>query len=110
MQPTRSSSAMASIRPDPQIPTGFPPPTTLYSAIWPSGLSEICSMAPVVARMPQVIPPPSKDGPAEAEQHTSQSEFPMTSSPFVPRSIRSERSSESVMPVTRTSATTSPPT
>ena len=46
------------------------------------------SMAPSVARMPQLMSPPSKAGPAEQAQDMRNSLFPNTSSPLVPRSMK----------------------
>ena len=46
------------------------------------------SMAPRMALIPHFTPPPSKAGPAEQEQHTSHSRFPITISPLVPTSMR----------------------
>ena len=66
--------------------------------------------APLVALMPLPMPPPSKAGPAEAEQHTIQSLLPIIISPFVPTSIRAFVSGWSGMPQAITPATISPPT
>ena len=68
------------------------------------------SIAPLVARMPQEMDPPSKAGPAEAEQATRKSRLPKTTSPLVPMSSSSAISSLWCMPEARIPAVISPPT
>ena len=74
------------------------------------GKIRTLSMAPLVARIPQVTDPPSKAGPADAEQATRKSLFPRTTSPLVPMSNSSESSSDWCIPETRIPAVMSPPT
>ena len=68
------------------------------------------SIAPSVARIPQLISPPSKAGPAEHAQLIIKSEFPNTNSPFVPKSIKRENSGRFQSILTRAPAVISPPT
>ena len=68
------------------------------------------SMAPSVARIPQLISPPSKAGPAEHAQLIIKSEFPNTSSPLVPKSINKENSGLFQSILTKAPAVISPPT
>ena len=68
------------------------------------------SMAPLVARMPHEIEPPSKAGPAEAEQATRKSRLPSTTSPLVPMSNNRAISSDWCIPEARIPAVMSPPT
>ena len=68
------------------------------------------SIAPSVARIPQLISPPSNAGPAEQAQLIIKSEFPKTSSPLVPRSINSENSGLFQIILTSVPAVISPPT
>ena len=67
-------------------------------------------MAPAVARMPILTPPPSKAGPAEQAQDSSQSRLPSTISPLVPMSMNSVSLSVAYMPDEMTPAVMSPPT
>ena len=62
IQPFKRIWAIKSMMPDPQIPTGFLSLMVVYVSNGP----EICteSMAPSVARMPYLLMPPSKAGPA----------------------------------------------
>ena len=68
------------------------------------------SIAPSVARIPQLISPPSKAGPAEHAQLIIKSELPNTSSPLVPRSINKENSGLFQIMLTKVPAVMSPPT
>ena len=96
--------------PEPQMPSGFFLPMVSSMGSKFSGLMRICSIAPVVARMPNLMPPPSKAGPAEQEVQTSQSQLPRTISPLVPTSMNRVSSSRWKMPEPKTPATMSPPT
>ena len=78
-----------SISPEPQIPAGLALPIVRIMGSRVVGLICTCSMAPLPARMPNLMPPPSKAGPAEQEAQVSQSLLPTTSSPFVPISMKS---------------------
>ena len=60
--------------------------------------------------MPNVIPPPSKAGPAEQDALSSHSLFPSTISPFVPISMNNDIPFCSVIPDNATPETISPPT
>ena len=80
-------------------------------SIEPSSWISSLSIAPGVAGMPHLIPLPSKAGPAEQAQVTSQSRFPTTSSPLVPASMNIDTASPSFsMGVWRSPAVMSPPT
>ena len=61
-----------------------------------AGRIRTLSMAPLVALMPHAMEPPSKAGPAEAEQATRKSRLPSTTSPFVPMSNSNGNFSDSV--------------
>ena len=79
---------MISIMPEPHIPFGaaFPmvPSFNLLLSI------ETLCIAPFIALMPELKPPPSKHGPADVEHVIKYSLLPITTSPFVPRSMKSE--------------------
>jgi len=105
--PVRNSCATRSISPEPHSPFGLVSPMTLYLT---PPRRETLSMAPSPARMPWRTSPPSKAGPAEAEQASSHSLLPSTTSPFVPTSISRQTPSPRAIPLAMTSATTSPPT
>ena len=107
-RPTRTSSAAASTRPEPQIPAGSVSPITSSSTA-PSR-SRTTSIAPSAARIPQAIWAASKAGPAGAAVQTTPSAEPRTTSQFVPTSIRSRRRRSRVIPVASMPATRSPPT
>ena len=92
-KPTRNISASASIRPVPQTPNGGPPSIVVVETIGPCGRIRTLSIAPLVARMPHETEPPSKAGPAEAEQATRKSRLPRTTSPLVPMSSSNASSS-----------------
>ncbi len=96
--PVRNNSASSEIRPLPQIPRGF------AAADHPVGRLKGLAVDPdfldraLVARMPCTTPAPSKAGPAEQAQVTSQSRLPSTISPLVPTSINSVNGSVVVHP------------
>ena len=106
------SSLITSMIPEPQSPTGLVPgsPTTLYVGSMVSLSMVHASMAPSVARIPQLMSPPSKAGPAEHAQLIMKSELPNTSSPLVPRSINRENSGLFQIILTSVPAVISPPT
>ena len=112
MIPVINSSLITSMIPEPQRPTGLVPgsPTTLYVGSMVSLSMVHASIAPSVARIPQLISPPSNAGPAEQAQLIIKSEFPKTSSPLVPRSINSENSGLFQIILTSVPAVISPPT
>ncbi len=87
MIPVSRSSATASINPDPQMPIGLALPMVTIIGSKVRGLMLTSSMAPRVALMPNLMPAPSKAGPAEQETLASQSLFPRTISPLVPMSM-----------------------
>ena len=99
---------MISIRPEPQIPAGLPPPITLHSS-FPSTRCA-CSIAPSAPRIPQAILAPSKAGPAAVEHAIRRFSFPRTISPFVPMSIISVIFFSSSRFTARRHATVSAPT
>ena len=108
--PARYIAYAASMIPEPQSPRGRPSPIALQPIAPVSGSNETCSIAPSIARIPDEQPPPSKAGPEAHEVQARHSAHPSTISPFVPRSTRSETSSEAQSPAVSRSPTTSPPT
>ena len=92
------------------MPTGFWFSTVMIIGSKLDLLMRTCSMAPLVARMPCFTPPPSKAGPAEHEQESSQSRLPRTISPLVPMSMYRVSLSVLKMPEARMPAVMSPPT
>ena len=75
-----------------------------------TGSMEKSSIAPFADRIPNLIPPPSKAGPAEQAAHASQSLLPITISALVPMSMKRVISSVRYIPDPITPATISPPT
>ncbi len=89
---------------------GGRPSMVVADTFSPGGKIRRLSMAPLLARIPQLTEPPSKAGPAEAEQATRNSLLPSTTSPLVPMSSSSASSSLRCMPEASTPAVMSPPT
>ena len=108
----RYSSAITSMMPLPQIPTGFWPSLPTMDNVGSSVSRSMvtASTAPSVARIPQEMSPPSKAGPAEQAQDIMKSRLPNTISPLVPRSMNRENSSLSQMRLVSVPAVISPPT
>ncbi len=75
------------IRPEPQIPFGLIFPIVMFMGSRVKGSMEKSSIAPVVARIPNLMPPPSNAGPAEHAAQANQSLFPITISALVPISM-----------------------
>ena len=110
--PAWNSSAIVSMMPLPQRPTGFWPGSPMMPNVGSivSGSMTQDSIAPSVARMPQEMSPPSKAGPAEQAHETMKSRLPKTISPFVPRSMNRDSSSRSQSMLANVPAVISPPT
>ena len=98
------------MRPLPQMPTAGASSTVRKDGSKVASSTKTSSMAPAVARMPWRTPPPSKAGPAEQAQESSQSLLPSTISPLVPMSMKSVSLSATYMPLEITPAVMSPPT
>ena len=95
---------MPDTSPVPQMPRGWPPPTTVQRGA-PSAPKATAVTAPSRARMPHEISAPSKAGPAAVEVVTRSPSRARTISPFVPMSMDSvvffsvSRPSETIMPM-----------
>src|ERR1022692_2103117 len=87
IQPVRNNWATRSIMPEPQMPRGRTFPTVAQRARPVKASTHTFSIAPVEARMPHSIPPPSKAGPAEQAQAIRKLLLPSTISPLVPMSM-----------------------
>ena len=103
-------TAVMMISPDPQMPLGRKLPMVMSMGSQVAGSSEKSSMAPLAARMPNLMPPPSKAGPALQAAQASQSRLPMTISALVPISMNRVSRSSRYIPDPMTPATISPPT
>ncbi len=110
MIPISNSVATIMIRPEPQMPLGPTFPTVIIMGSNVLGSMEKSSIAPLLARMPCLMPPPSKAGPAEHAAQASQSLLPITISALVPISIYNVSLSVRYIPDPMTPATISPPT
>ncbi len=109
MPPVRRSSASRSTRPEPQRPSGSPPPMTRW-VTRPSSMICTRSIAPSSPGMPHRTPPPSNAGPAGHEATRSRFRFPSKTSVFVPMSTHIEISSRSARWVASRQAAASAPT
>ena len=98
------------IRPDPQMPLGRTLPIQMFMGSRVSGSMEKSSMAPLEARIPNSMPPPSKAGPAEQAAQANHSRLPTTISALVPISRKRVSFSVRYSPDPITPATMSPPT
>ena len=107
-RPLRTSSATASTRPEPHIPTASVSPITCSVSASPSILTP--SIAPSAARMPHLIWAASKAGPAGAAVASTRSFDPSAISLLVPTSMNSRSRLSRVSPVASIPATMSPPT
>ena len=96
--------------PEPQMPRAGALPMVSSVGSKVSGSISTASMAPSVARMPCLMPPPSKAGPAEHDVAISHSRLPMTTSPLVPMSMYRVILSVWNTPDPTTPETMSPPT
>ncbi len=108
--PSSNMVATMMIRPEPQIPLGRTLPIVIFMGSNVNGSMEKSSIAPLVARIPKVMPPPSNAGPAEQAAQAIQSLLPMTISALVPMSMNRVSSSVRYRPEPITPATISPPT
>ena len=108
MPPLSSSAAAASIRPEPQTERASPSPITCTASPPPAYATR--SIAPSTLADPQLMPPPSKAGPAAVAQQYSVPLCQSAISPFVPRSMSIEVAWVAVMPLASTAQATSAPT